>query len=414
MRVIVVGAGFAGLACAEELMRRGHDVIVFEARDRVGGRVWSQQLVPGDDATVIERGAEFVLDGYDTLRAYAGRFGLTIAPTGMSYYVREPRGTSAPISAEQVAAAATSLRPAAQSASSRTPLSDFLAAQHDVPIAAREALAARAAISWAADENELSAHVLLDDIASVQPKPTARIAGGNQGIALGLAQALGDRIRLREPVTAVRELPDGVEAVTPSGVATGDVAVLAIPLPLLERLPITPSLPQEQREAMTRMVRGHAAKLHIPLTRAATPSAVLDARCRFWCWTATDASGRTQPVLHCFSGSRGALSGLAVVEGPTAWAAHARSLRPDLDLAHDRAVITTWDDDPWATFAYSGLGASSLPEDDQVIGRAHGRIHVAGEHTAGEWSGLMEGALRSGVRAAQQVDALREPAMSIS
>jgi monoamine oxidase len=60
--VIVIGAGFAGLAAATELADRGVDVLVLEARDRVGGRVWSDRA----GCAVIERGAEFVLDGYES------------------------------------------------------------------------------------------------------------------------------------------------------------------------------------------------------------------------------------------------------------------------------------------------------------------------------------------------------------
>ena len=61
MRVVVAGAGFAGLLAAYRVVQAGHEVVVLEARDRVGGRVWSQELVPGDPRTVVERGAEFVL-----------------------------------------------------------------------------------------------------------------------------------------------------------------------------------------------------------------------------------------------------------------------------------------------------------------------------------------------------------------
>src|SRR5947209_13496040 len=56
---------------ADRISRSGHEVVVLEARDRVGGRVWSQELVPGDPRTAVERGAEFVLDGYDLMRAVA-------------------------------------------------------------------------------------------------------------------------------------------------------------------------------------------------------------------------------------------------------------------------------------------------------------------------------------------------------
>jgi monoamine oxidase len=69
VRVVVAGAGFAGLMAAYRVAQAGHEAVVLEARDRVGGRVWSQELVPGDPRTVVERGAEFVLDGYDLMRA---------------------------------------------------------------------------------------------------------------------------------------------------------------------------------------------------------------------------------------------------------------------------------------------------------------------------------------------------------
>ena len=403
VRVVVVGAGFAGLSCADELVRLGHDVTVLEARDRVGGRVWSQQLVPGDRATVIERGAEFVLEGYDTLTAYAQRFGLEIADSGMSYYVREPRGTSTPTSAAEIAATAAELRPAAQAIAASVTLPEFLDSQPGASAAAREVLKARAAISWAADDSELSAHVLLDSLASVQPKATARIAGGNQGIALSLASDLGDRVHLRTVVTSIRDLGDSVEITTESGIIHGDAAIVTIPLPLLEELPIDPPLPADHRDAMSRLVRGHAAKLHVRLDMTPATSAVLDVAHRYWCWTATDASGDVQPVLHCFAGSPGALAGLEVDQGPAPWLDSVSALRPDLSLVTDHLVMTTWDDDPWATFAYSGLGAASRPDDAKAIGAPHGHIYVAGEHTAGEWSGLMEGALRSGLRAAAQV-----------
>jgi len=79
-RACVVGAGFAGLAAAEALARTGWDVVVLEARDRVGGRVWSDRLANG---AVIERGGEFVTAGYDAMAAACARLGLELAGMGI-------------------------------------------------------------------------------------------------------------------------------------------------------------------------------------------------------------------------------------------------------------------------------------------------------------------------------------------
>jgi len=88
-RVCVVGAGFAGLAAAAALADGGLEPLVLEARERVGGRVHSRRLGNG---AVVELGAEFVEDDHRTLVATAGRLGLAMAPTGMAYGDREPRG----------------------------------------------------------------------------------------------------------------------------------------------------------------------------------------------------------------------------------------------------------------------------------------------------------------------------------
>src|ERR1700693_4762863 len=92
MRIVVAGAACAGLMAAYRIVQAGHEVVVLEARGRVGGRVWSQELLPGDPRTVVERGGEFVLDGYDVMRGVLAELGLGLAGTAMSYYQRDYRG----------------------------------------------------------------------------------------------------------------------------------------------------------------------------------------------------------------------------------------------------------------------------------------------------------------------------------
>jgi monoamine oxidase len=369
MRVLVAGAGFAGLLAAGRLQEAGHEVVVLEARDRVGGRVWSQELVPGDPRTVIERGAEFVLDGYDLMRAVLTDLGRGLADMTMSYYDREPRG-----------------------ASSTTPGE-----------IARCAPAAAAAAPAGTSLAEVAAGAAADLTTGFDRRPCWRVDGGNQRLAEGLAARLGPAVRQRTPVRAVRHDEAGAAVRTDNGEVTGDAVIVAVPMAVLRELSFSPPPPEPIRAAWQRAGLAHNAKLHVPLRRAAPASAVQSTADRFWTWTAADASGQVQPVLHAFRGTRTGLAALGVAEGPAAWAAAAAALRPELDLDTSRALLTTWNDDPWAGESYSALTTGAAAGDDDLLASPVGRVHFAGEHTAGAWAGLMEGALRSGARAADEV-----------
>jgi monoamine oxidase len=395
-RVAVVGAGFAGLAAAVDLVDAGVDVEVLEARDRVGGRVWSQPLDgPGGTGPVIERGAEFVLAGYDVMRAWLDRFGLRLVNTGMSYYVREPRGAGDVTVAEMRDAAttlATASRPEGAS------VADLLAALDLRPDVA-EAVRSRIEVSCAWPADGLSAGVV-DHVASFADLPSHRVEGGNQQLALAMAAHLGARVRLRVAVREVGHSAKGVLLETTAGTDLFDAVVIAVPLPVLCELEITPPLPYDKRLALHRLTMGHAAKAHVGLRSPATTSAVLSVPDRFWCWTATGPDGDVLPVLNGFAGSPAAVD--ALVDGDT-WVRRLVDLRDDLDLDPATAVVTTWHDDPWARGAYSADGLAAEPGDAELVAAPHHRLFLAGEHTAGEWSGLMEGALRSGSRAAHEV-----------
>jgi monoamine oxidase len=399
MRVAVVGAGFAGLQAATDLRAAGHDVVVLEARDRVGGRVWSQELVPGDPRTVVERGAEFVLDGYERLTAWVEDLGLSLADTGMTYYVREPRGGE-PTTHDAMAEVAQRIAHAA-SAAPRSSVADVVAGL-DLDPAAAAAFVSRISVTSGLPADVLAAAVVADVTSTFTPKATRRVAGGNQGIALGLAAHLGDAVRLGSLVTGVQQDGDAVRVTVADGTLDVEAAVVSVPLPVLKKLDL-PDVPAAQRAAWERMGMGHNAKVHVPLTAPAPTSAVQSVPGRFWTWTATDGSGEVQPVLHGFGGTPEGLARLRAAEGPQAWAQAVAALRPDLSLDLNGALVTTWNDDPFAGLSYSADVLGRHDGDDALMGASFGAIHVAGEHTAGEWAGLMEGALRSGARVAAAI-----------
>jgi monoamine oxidase len=177
VRAVVVGAGFAGLMAAWRLAQGGCEVVVLEARDRVGGRVWSQELIPGDRRTVIERGAEFVLDGYDVLREVLAELGLGLAGTTMSYYQREPRGGGL-VAASEVDECAGWVAAAAAAAARGTSLAEVAAGWAGRP-AALAAYLSRMETTSGMSADRLTAAVAQDATAGFGWRPSWRVAGGN-------------------------------------------------------------------------------------------------------------------------------------------------------------------------------------------------------------------------------------------
>ena len=401
MRVVVVGAGFAGLLAADQIARAGHEVTVLEARDRVGGRVWSAELVAGDPRTVIERGAEFVLDGYDVMRTVLSELGLSLADTTMSYYEREPRGGE-PTTAADVAACAQVVAAATAETPPGTSVADVARGWHG-SAAALAAFLSRVTTTDGVSADRLDASSLAGIAADFTSRPSWRVAQGNQRLAEGLAGRLGRAVWLRSPAWAVQQDEHCARVLTDDGEVAADAVIVTVPMAVLRRLAFSPPMPEYLTVAWGRAGLAHNAKLHLPLTAPAAASAVHSVQDRFWTWTATDQSGEVQPVLHAFGGTEDGLAALDVEHGPAAWARRASALRPELSIDLDQAVLTTWNDDPWARESYSALTVDHVPGDDNLIGAPVGRVHFAGEHTAGAWSGLMEGALRSGVRAAEEV-----------
>ena len=111
---------------------------------------------------------------------------------------------------------------------------------------------------------------------------------------------------------------------TDDGEAAGDAAIVAVPLAVLRRLPFSPPVPDACQRAWQRAGLAHNAKLHVPLTRPAAPSAVQSVPGKFWTWTAADATGQVQPVLHSFGGTEPGLAALAGPDGAATWACPGR------------------------------------------------------------------------------------------
>ena len=358
---------------------------VLEARDRVGGRVRSSTL---ENGATVELGAEFVLPGHDLLRSTAARLGLSLYEKGTLYGDREPRG-GAGVTRDELLAGVARLGTAGAEGTLTQAL-DRLELQPGV----REAIVSRIEVSTAYPAGDQAATVLAAGAAGFGGFPSHGVAGGNQRLAEALARRLGDRVRLGSAVERIEWSERGVRV---AGLAA-DACVVAVPARVIGRIAFDPALPDWKAAALGAVCYGQAAKLFLPLAEPAAPSATLSVPGRFWVYTQRAPDGSPLPVAAAFAGTAAAIERLGAE-----WPRRVRELRPDLAIVADaKPVLSTWHDDPWAGAAYSARSLAS-PLDDDALAAAVGPLVFAGEHTAANWHGLMEGALRSGVRAAEDV-----------
>jgi monoamine oxidase len=366
-----------------------------EARDRVGGRVWSRTLPNG---VVVEMGAEFILPGCSEVLGLVERFGLGLWDKGMRYGDREPRGVD--VRPGELGEAGAVVEAALSAGEPSGSARDFLAGL-DLSEGQREAILARVEVS-AASSADLVPAAELGVLARISRDPAPGVAGGNGRLPEALAGALGPRVHLRSAVRGIRWGEEGVTARTDEGEVNAETCVIAIPASVIGSIDFEPPLPDAYAEALGAIVYGHAAKLFVPLDALAPPSASLAVPDRYWAWTATGEGNRPQPVVSAFAGSPAALEDLGIERGAGGWLARLADLRPDLEMRPAEAVLSTWDDDPHVGAAYSLLSAPGIIE---TLGRPLGPIAFAGEHLGGEMGALMEGAIRSGQRAAEAIRA---------
>jgi monoamine oxidase len=391
--LVVVGAGFAGLAAADSLLDAGAEVVVLEALERVGGRVWSDRLPGGG---VIERGAEFVTRDYETLERYASRLGLGLQGMGIRY--PERRIVPDPgVERTAVIEAARAAERAARDGPGRPAVAVLAEAVADERI--RELLAARLQSSHAYPVDELEARFLVDLGGLVDDLETRRIAGGNQLLAIRLAERLGDRLHLGERVGRIAATGNRVVVSSEAGQLEADACIVAIPAPRVRELELSPALPTPVAVAYRDLRMSTAAKLAAALAAPAAPDAIMSAAEHWWAYTTTcdGVGGRT---VGAWAGAAPVVELVGARDGPERWLDRIEALRPELSIERESATVTVWDEGCWVGGAYSVQPHAWAGRPGPLEGPVR-RIVFAGEHTARDWVATMEGALRLGERAAR-------------
>jgi monoamine oxidase len=422
MHVIVVGAGLAGLSAAERLVEAGAEVTLVEARDRLGGRVWTER---GPGGVAVELGAEWIgSDGaVHDLLAGAG-VGL------MDTHGRQFRRTDNHW--EDLGHLPDLVRGLVRRVSKVGGADRALIAALDACCGTPGDIEARAHLLryvegfHAADPARLSTEWLVE-VEANQPADAASLrAPDGVGRVIGiLAGRLAGRceILVRTVARTVRWRPGRVEIECDGTTqVSGDAAVLTIPHPLLQpagdepgALRFTPRL-DEKFAALRLLEMGAVVKVVLvfrePFWRRIAPLDRMlflhryDQRIPTW-WSAVDLD---LPILTGWTGGPGAgrLGGIgegALVELTVASLAGALGLRPE-EVAGQLMShhFHDWEADPFTRGGYSYVAAGGVEAHAALAAPVAGTLYFAGESTCGDGlNATMEGALRSGRRAAAEL-----------
>ncbi|MGO8961657.1 MAG: flavin monoamine oxidase family protein [Streptosporangiaceae bacterium] len=439
--VLVVGAGLAGLIAARDLTAAGRSVLVLEARDRVGGRVVNQDIGNGK---IVEMGGQYTGPTQDRLLALARDLGVATFPTydtGQKVlHLNGKRSTYGnaiprvnPLVLADIGQAQARLEAMAKKVPTDTPWTaanaerldsqtfETWARRNTASKGARTLLALAAEAVFAAEPGELSLlHVLFYShsggsfqrlVETTGGAQQDRFVGGSALLPERLAAKLGDIVRLASPVGRIEVSGDKVTATSPAGQFEGRQIIVTTPPLLAGRIEYEPVLPHRREQLTQRTPMGSVIKCQVIYDEP------------FWrkdglCGQAIGDLEGTRVVFDNSppDGSPGIL--LAFLEGD-----EARRLGREPEEVRRRAVTDSlaryfgpragkpehylerdWQQERFSGGCYGTLfGPSVWTRYGHALRSPIGPIHWAGTETATVWAGYMDGAVRSGERAAADV-----------
>jgi monoamine oxidase len=354
--IIIIGAGLSGLVAGFELKQAGHEVTILEARDRVGGRVHTIRD-PFSDGLFAEAGAARIPHNHDLTLGYADYFGLKVDSfySQDGYYVNYFGNNQSLI-----------------------PANEFLEGR-----------------PWEG---------------SVKHKEYSKILGGTDQLPKAFFDSLVEDVHFSNDVLFIDQTQDDIVVKVSDGTEyTCDYVICTVPLPVLNMIEFSPPLSNEKRDA------SNGGYYFAPSTRV-----FIQFKNRFWengglnGWGYTDWPEEIWQPSWNRDGTKGILLSYLRYEQAT-----------DIDLLpeNDRIenVINRWENvlpgaesniDTGLSFSWMqenwsrGAWASPSEEENELysahIGKTEGRVYFAGEHTT-EYHGWMQGAIQSGIRAAEGI-----------
>lgn len=438
--VAVIGAGFAGMIAARNLRRAGKNVVVLEARDRVGGRVKAGTIA----GKAVDVGGMWVGPTQTKLLALVKEYGTSVYPqyesgnsitelAGKRTHGKEEDAGLDRKTEHDLDSLIQELDRLSAEISLGSPWSARRAAEFD-SITVDEWITARTANEalrgffravtrtyLSADAKQMSFLFFLFYLRSCDKFETLygiknaaqafRISGGMHGVARSLANELGDSIVLNAPVRSISQNSGGVTVIADAGEWSCAFVVVAVPLPLSVRIAYDPPLPSHRDILAQRMPMGSIIKFWVAYERP------------FWrdhAWNGLVFSD-VPPSAGVYDGTppeggTGFLVGFIDADGALRLTGLPKEERKKIIVNRlidwfgaEASKPLDYEDNDWPSEQYSRgcYEAWTFPGVLTTVGSSIrepvGRIHWAGTETSEKWMGYVDGAIRSGERACEEV-----------
>jgi monoamine oxidase len=403
--VVVVGAGLAGLACAWRLAQLGFQVTVFEARDRLGGRVFTIRDTFVDGREVADVGAEFVAANHAQTRAllHGFRIGLGSVWSAPTVYRAGRRLAWEDFVTPRVDAEVRSFRSRLTGLRPAPSLDARSAAWliRDVGLNQRARFVVEHDLrdAYGVEPDNLSLLFLVQQarVGRGMFFRSFRVRGGADLLATALADRLD--VQLETRVRTIERRRGGFTVAAGGDELDCDHCVVSVPVPVLPTIEFDPGLPPVLVAATERLQYGHGVKTLLQYDRSVLlVGGVLSDLTFDSAWRSSD-----RVVTTYATGRKAVLLGSVSRRTRPLLAADELGEAIPGSLGHyELGDTVAWQNDGWSLGTAVAYAPTQARRFQQALRRPLGRLHFAGEHTD-DFAGTMEGAVRSGLRAAAAV-----------
>jgi monoamine oxidase len=440
-RVIVIGAGLAGLAAALDLHRAGWNVTVLEARERVGGRVHSMRNF--SNGLVAEGGGEFIEEHHTRMLALAREFRLSLGEVGswqgQSGDWGAYEGKAGPLSdvnvwdldlraeidkiwkavarlGKEVTDASNPLTAPNSSALDKRSAAQWIDEQKVHPLA-RSAFRQHIRAEYTCEPENFSLLDLARN-ASLHYEETHgwgtnyRVIGGNDLLPAAIAKEIPD-LRLNSVVTAIQNQSEKVIITYKQADAfctfEADFAIMAIPLTTARSIDFQSSLPKPHQQLVDELSYGAVTKVMIEYRKRFWHESGWNGRLStdlpiVYTWEATSHLEGEHGILTAYTGGGPGvkLSGLSDEERIKTAVSVIEKIFPGSSALIEQTATTAWVNEPFTRGSYMAFAPGEVTRHWKALFTPAGRLYFAGEH-ATIYQGFMEGAVESGQRAAKNI-----------